>query len=701
MSPEQARGTAVDKRSDLWAFGVVLYEMLAGTRLFDGPTVSDTLALVLTKEPDWTRLPADTPASIRRLLRRCLERDRRRRLPDAADIRIEIDDAQSATPAVVAPVRTARPLTWMVATVALSVVVVAMGAFLASRFRVAGAPPQIVRFEVALPDDLTLTPPNRALASFAISPDGRAIAFVGVAGLRTQLWLRSIDEIDVRPIAGTEGATGLTWSPDSLSLAFVVGRQIKIARLGGAVRLLAEVPPDLGATGVGAWGQSGTILLGSAAPAGGVGLISVDVASGKISVVTRCANECEGHVQPAFLPDGRRFLYSALGTPSGLFLGSLDTAEARKISPDYGNVGLSSSHLFALSSSGPPLLAYPFDAAGDATLGEPVVVTDQVAWNPQNRRGTFSVARNGTLVTSNAATSAPSVQLTWVSREGKPMRTVAEAGVLSTMRLSPDGRRVVYGRRDTSAAVQNLNVTDLESGATVRLTASKMDSDGAWSPDGSRIAFASVRADGKRIYVMPSAGGSEELLPIGNDAKGLSIDDWSPDGRTVLYHMDATRELWAQPLQGGSKPILIVKPAAGRVDQAAFSPDSRWIAYASEEKGRSEIYVAPFPPTGERWPVSVSGGMQPAWRGDGRELFFLAPDGNMMAADVRPAAARPEFGAPHILFKTDLTPIFQTEQYDVSADGQRFLIMMPQGNKASRPRETMTVWMNWMPGKTQ
>jgi Tol biopolymer transport system component len=555
-----------------------------------------------------------------------------------------------------------------------------------------------MKFEIVVPEGVSLFTGSAAgMPEIAISPDGGTVGFVGRAqGKPQQLWLRSLAELEFRALEGTEGATVPIWSPDSASLAFTAGAQIRVVTLETrAVRVLAALPADLiGNPLGGSWGTVGVILLGSRAGAGDRGLIRIDVSTGRVSRQTSCTGECARHALPAFLPDGRRFVYSA--EPQGILLGSLDAPDSRQVLPDFGQAVPVGDRLFAFLSSGPTLLSYPFDMTNAQITGEPVAATDRVAYIAQNRRAAFSVADNGTLLTAPSPATSQT-QLTWIARDGTRGPTITQPGFTATVRVSPDGKRAVFGQRDGQGS-QQLWVVD-ERGSITKITFDGLNADGAWSPNGREIAHSSLRLTGKEIYIGSSFGLSQQERKVPIDGNDLSLDDWSNDGRFLLYHIQSRRELWAKPIDGDGKPILIVNPPSGNVDQASFSNDGRWIVYDSEETGRSEISVTPFPQLNERWLVSKDGGVQPTWRADGREIYFLARDGAMMAADVRSTASGLEFGAPHELFKTGLTPLFGTEQYDVSPDG-RFLIMLPRDSGAARPSDRLVVWTNWRPPST-
>jgi Tol biopolymer transport system component len=331
------------------------------------------------------------------------------------------------------------------------------------------------------------------------------------------------------------------------------------------------------------------------------------------------------------------------------------------------------------------LLAQELDLASSRLTGPVIPIAEQVQGTTSN--AVFGVSANGVVVYAPAAASLS--QLTWLDRAGREVGTVGTPAVHETLHLSPDGRLIAVGRSDRVGGPLNLWIIDPQRNVSTRLTFGvERESNPAWSPDGRRIAFNSTRQGVKSLYDMASTGGDERLLMAGGS---LSVSDRSKDDRYLIYNNDTTRDLFALPLSGDRKPIRVVHPTSGRADQPTFSPDSRWIAYNAEESGRAEVYLTPFPPTGAKWQVSSAGGVQPRWRGDGRELFYVGLDGTMMALDAQPSD-EPHAGMPHPLFKTDVMPLFQTEQYEVSADGQRFLVMKPLADNRAA---SLNLVVNW------
>jgi Tol biopolymer transport system component len=388
---------------------------------------------------------------------------------------------------------------------------------------------------------------------------------------------------------------------------------------------------------------------------------------------------------PVFLPDGRRFLFSKVGDENGLYLGAVDSQTTTRVSADYTQPRLSNG--FLLFTRGRTLMAQPFDNDRGRPSSDPAVVVDDVMTDARLGSSGFSVSDRGVLLFARGAVGLN--QLTWFARDGQIIGTVSIAGSYATLALSPDGRKVVYGRREPGTTNVSLLVTDLVTGATKRLTFGR-DLDGTWSPDMSRIVYASTRAGHTTsIYEVPAAGGVQRLVKA--DSQPLAPDDWSPDGRLLLYHSDGDLRAWVMPVHGEGPPSIAVASASARVDESTFSPDGRWIAYNAIEAGRSDVYIAPFPPTGARWQVSANGGMQPQWRRDGRELFFLGADATMMAVDVTltPSVV---LGTPRALFPTTLIPNYSVDQYAVSHDGQKFLIINPVPDGSETPPTVILDW---------
>jgi eukaryotic-like serine/threonine-protein kinase len=626
MSPEQARGKTVDKRADIWAFGVVLYEMLTGARLFDGETVSDTLAHVLTKEPDWDRAPTQT----RRLLRKCLEKDPKRRLRDIGDAWELLEEA--AETQAIGPRHHWLP--WAVAAVAI----LATAGLAVVHFRETSPQPVPMRFQIPAPDKTTFD------GGIALSPDGRRLAFVanGPDG-RGTVWVRSLDSIAAQALPGTEGAASdLFWSPDSRFLGFhVQGKLKKIEASGGQSQTLCETP---GTVVGGSWSQDGVIIFGSP----GKGLFRVPQAGGMATPLTALDESLGevGHLLPWFLPDGRHFLYvtyTRKADDAANYLATLDSKERKRLADSKQAAayappaaGSGNGHLLFLRDG--TLLAQALDAKRFELIGEPFPVAEQVG--SYVARAFFSVSANGVLA-YRSGSFANNSQLMWFDREGKSLGTLGlPADYYGGLALSPDGKRVAVGERD-QAGKTDIWLLDLARNLHTRFTFDARSMKPVWSPDGNRLAFYSTRDRSESIYQKDSSGsGNEELL-----SKSGSPEDWSPDERRLLYtFLDPKtnrRDLWVLPGPAGPsenhKPIPYLQTPFDK-REGQFSPDGHLIAYASDESspGQYQIYVQSFPAGAGKFQVSTgAGGTQPKWRRDGKELFFVAADGKLMAVGVQ------------------------------------------------------------------
>ena len=685
MSPEQAKGAAADKRCDAWAFGCVLYEMLTGRLAFEGDSVAEVLGAIFKTEPDWNRLPAAVPEGIRRLLRRCLQRDRRLRQQSLGDARIEIEEAmrEPARAVAVAPRRRAW-LPWTAAALA-TLAGLAEGLWLR---RSPPEPAREVRFEVATP---TTTDPT----SLAVSPDGAKIVFVATSEGRRQLWLRSLATIEARPLAGTEDGLAPFWSPDSRSLAFFSGGRLNRLDLdNGLVRALAIAPNPLG----GAWSRDGTVLF---TPNYTGPIFRTSATGGDAQPLTRMETGQASHAFPAFLSDSRHFLYFVTGTTGspGVYIGQLDgQSSSRLLDADAPAVFALNQVLFVRQGT---VFAQEIDLAALALRASPVAVAEQVPVEATSNLAAVSASPSGTLAYRSGAAGGER-RFIWFDRSGRELEKVWESDrAVSQMSISADRRhlfvsRLVNGNTDIWAV-------DVARGVPRRVTFDPAaDLQAVPAPDGARIVFNSNRSGLYDLYVTSAAGnGSEDLLLATPQNK--SPGDWSSDGRFVLFRSPGKTtgfDLWALPMDGDRKPFPVVQTNFEERD-GQFSPDGKWIAYQSNESGRFEIYVQPFP-KGSREPISSGGGAQVRWRPDGRELFYIALDGRLMAVPITYAAGgrRIEAGVPVPLFTTRVGGALQgpnQQQYVVSTDGQRFL--MSTVTETRTP--AITVVLNWKPGAAE
>jgi Tol biopolymer transport system component len=701
MSPEQASGKPVDKRADIWSFGVVLWEMLTGHRLFDGETISHVLADVLRAPIDFDKLPKETPRAIRDLLRRCLDRDVKTRLRDIGEARIAIQRVGQAPGQPDAQVGNLRHWLWP-GIAALLLLGLGTPTVLHLREKPPAAPAP-VQFQISAPEK---SPAN---AHLYLSPDGRQLLFVGVGSDgRERLWVRALDALESRPLPGTEGSGNPSlnpfWSADSRFAAFSVGGKLKkIAVAGGPPQILCDTAD--GDTGGGAWNQDGVIIFGSNRQ----GLFRVSSAGGVASSVTVLDSSRQEafHRRPVFLPDGRHFLYiRASNTPdnTGIFVGSLDAkpeeqnrkrllggqigvAYAPSSDPNFGYV------LFLRDDT---LMAQPFDERRLELTGEPVPVAEQVGRNGATT-GYFSASATGALAYRSGA--GDSSRLTWFDRQGKVLSAAADPGQYGDLALSPDGARVAVTRRDGSN--ENIWLLDLARGVSTRFTFDPArDANPVWSPDGTQIVFTSSRKGLFDLYRKPASGaGEDQLLLQSNESK--YPQDWARDGRFLLYAViskNSGSDLWVLPASGGApgegKPApFLATPFSENHGQ--FSPDGRWVAYTSNESGGSDVYVRAFPASsdgGGKWQVSNAGGRQPRWRRDSKELFYFSLDDKLMSVEVS-AGLTFKAGVPKPLFAAPVGGSgFNGWHWDVAPDGQRFLIETTVEDANST---AMTVVLDW------
>ncbi len=707
MSPEQAKGKAVDRRTDVWAFGCVLYEMLTGRVAFRGETVTDTLAAVLKEEPDWSYIPIATQPQVRSLLHRCLKKDVRQRLQAIGDARIVLEEVLSGVPqvdSVGAIAHSAKPwrrwLAWGI--VALLFVTLTPIAFF--HFSETHSVAEPVRFQISLP---------AGIRTFALSPNGRQLAFIAPgSGGHNLIWIRALDALEARPLPNTEDvfAPPVFWSPDSRFIAFQAGGKLKKIDISGG-------PPqaicDTAATVVlgGAWNREDVIIFGTEGP----GIMQVSAAGGVATLLTTTGGN-DVHVFPSFLPDGRHFVYLRAPHNPGIFVGSLDDKPeqqspkqllATPLMPVYAHTAdpALGRLLFMREST---LMAQSFDVRRLELVGEPVPVADQVG--SLFLSGSFSASANDVLAyRKRSATTA--TELTWFDRAGKVLGHIrgSDAGTYTytDLALSPDGTRVAASRVDLSAPGQSETIWLLEFARSVsaRLTFDFGPSTSpVWSPDSGRIAFEGHRARGVGLYQKGSGGAEREEILISPTTSDKVPNDWSRSGRFLLYTIQDPKtnaDLWVLPLTSDGQPSGTPTPFANtefNEQQGQFSPDGRWIAYVSDESGRPEIHVQPFPVSsggGSKIQISRDGGNQPRWRRDGKELFYVSLDGKIMAVDV---SGEREFkaGVPKFLFQA---PIYRDDaalnsfHWDVTADGKRFLV-----DTVAASSEPLTVVLNWTAG---
>ncbi len=679
MSPEQARGRPVDKRADIWAFGCLLYECLTGRQPFGGDTVTDRMAAIIRSEPDWLLLPSATPPAARRLLRRSLQKDPQRRLHDAGDARMEIEEALAelglrAAGEVSVPARVPSISTWRSALPwALTALFAIAAAATFWLWKSAPAPP-LVRFNVPLPDDAPLAlARNRSARPLAVSADGTRIAYEARHGSSTQIYVRTLREFAALPVAGTEGGFGPFFSPDGQWLGFFAdGKLKKIPLAGGPPLALADAPSGFGAS----WGPDDTIVF---TPAAFGGLYRVSAGGGAPQLLTT-PDVKQGeriHVDPQFLPGGKAVLFtifSATGYAANRIAAVwLDNREQRVVMQNgaYARY-LPGGHLVYMRSQA--LLAVPFTLKDLRAAGNPVPLVEGIRVFGDTAH--FAVSDNGLLVYAPSASASNDYSLVWVERNGKETPVTAARREYEDLHLSPDGRYVALTIEGDETDVW---VYEFARESFARLTAGGGNRDPLWTPDGKRLVYNAAKASANLFWRPVDGSAPEERLTTSESAQYPT--GWTPDGRLLVFS-EFGRGLWILPYdRGAGKPRPLV---AETTDHATLSRDGRWLAL---EAG-GQVYVQPFPGPGPKVQVSTEGGYEPLWSPDGRELFYRE-GAKIMAAQVTISptlsASRPKplFEGPYRTTGRD---------YDITPDGKRFIMI--RGEQQSDTKQLHGV-LNW------
>jgi hypothetical protein len=689
MSPEQARGKPCDKRTDIWAFGCVLYELLTGKQAFQGDSTTEILAAVLKEEPNWRALPSSSPVKIRDLLGRCLQKDLRRRLHDAADARIEIEEvlttpARVELTAAAKGIRTFDRRGLIIGVGALMLVAIVTGLAVWNLKPVPQRP--VTRFAMSLPPGQLL---DTVRSAIAISPDGTRLVYAaGPGDLATQLYLRAMDGLEARPIPGTEGGADPFFSPDGQWIGFANGAHLmKVAINGGVPVSLAEIfaTSFFGAS----WGSQGKIAV---VPQAGGPIWQIPDAGGTPQPLTRLEKGEVGHRWPDFLPGGKGALFMVLaGVNSKIVAQLLETGERRDlvqtgIFPRYAPSG----HLVYLQ--GANLMAAPFDAQRLAITGAAVPVIQGVRSTGGAGIGgsaQYAFSSTGSLVYVPGSVQVASLKLVWVDRKGAEQPLAAPAHNYVLPRISPDGKRAAAGIEEADSQIW---LYDLGRDTLTRLTFEGTGNvDPVWTPDGKRVVF---KGTGNRLFWQPADGsaGAEPLTRselAGNNVPG----SWSPDGQVLVFmeiNPNTGYDVYTLPLKDGKPQPFVRTPSLETAPR--FSPDGHFIAYASDESGRLEIYARPYPGPGGKWQISTEGGSEPVWNPKGRELFYRSGN-KMLAVDI---VTQPTFsaGKPKMLFEGPYVPTPRSfPDYDVSPDGQRFL-MLKVYELAPAPAQ-INVVLNW------
>ncbi|HST09218.1 MAG TPA: protein kinase [Terriglobales bacterium] len=688
MSPEQVEGKEADARSDVFALGAVLYEMVTGRRAFEGKTTASTIAAILAAEPPpISSVQPLSPPGLESTVKSCLAKDPDERVQTAHDVKLQLKWMQGSSglhPAVLQ----AAPQTsgwrrggWLAS--ALLLLLIIAGAWVWWRGSHQAAP--AMYFISAAPSPA---------AAVALAPDGRTVALVAYyeQANKNVIWMHEVGGRTATVLQGTEGATYPFWSPDGRALGFFAQGKLKTIDVssGRSAQVIADAPFGRG----GSWGRDGVILF---TPDAWNGLYRVSSSGGTPVEVTTPdrAQSQVSHRWPVFFPDGRHFLYLACNFSGKLdkneiFVGSLDSAEQHPVINASSNVVYAEPGYLVYWRDN-ALVAQGFDVHNYALVGEPRIVSDAVQYFPQTNFAVFTVSGNALVAQTGLGKGANNSQLIWFDRRGKQVGTVGPPDQVANPRLSPDGRRVAVDQTDTDGRHVNIWVHDLESNATARLGIGPwLEQVTVWSPDGKQVIYTSNEKLFFSLYKKNTdgSGSAETVFDFGSPQQGPW--DWSRDGKYLLVRNE--RELWYLTVPG-LQPEPLLK-SQYLIRNAQFSPDAKFVAYASSETGNWEVYVSPFPTFNSKWQVSRGGGEEPRWRSDGKELFYLTPGGTLMSVDVKTGASF-EAGAPTVLFLTHLRqPISAMDffSYDVTGDGQRFLVNSKLDTSSTAP---LSIVLNW------
>jgi len=703
MSPEQLEGKDADRRSDIFALGSILYEMLAGQRAFQGKTTASTIAAILAADPPpLANLQPMSPPELQRVVKSCLAKDPEERFQTVHDVKLQLKGiAESGSQTGVSrPVVSAgkgrERILWLASGILLGAVAAfSLIPFLRPKMAVRG-----LHAYIPAPDRTEFVFVGDRTAPLVISPDGTRLIFGAMDMEGKQLlWVRALDASTSQPLPGTAGATYPFWSVDSRFIGFFAeGKLKKIEATGGPAQIICDAPDGRG----GSWSREGTIIF---SPTYNGSIYKVTAAGGTPVQVTELDPQHENtHRWPQFLSDGRHFLYftrSSQGEASGTYAASLDDKEKKLVFRSRSNVVLATAGYLLFVRDG-TLMAQPFDEQDRSVHGDAVPLFDGVLENPSYSRSIVSVSTNGVLAYGGAGSKAEPSRLLWFDRGGRQIGEVGEPGgsnVYTAPRLSPDAKKLAVTVGDPGRGATDIWIYDLGSGTRTRLTFDpSVNSQPIWSPDGGEIVFFSNRLTSfPQMYRKASNGAGKDEL-VQNSHGQDRPDDWSPDGRYLMYEPNTSvNTLWLLPLFGERKPSVFIGGESGNFPgQGKFSPDGKWLAYAEYGQGRRELYITPFPSNTGKWQVSAGGGQYPRWRGDGKELFFLAQNGTvLMAVEVDLSGSAPRIGIPKKLF--EMHPVYspsspEASPYDVAADGQRFLIDSMDHVPAPQP---INLVLNW------
>jgi len=725
MSPEQLRGLPVDARSDIFSFGAVMYELLAGARAFRGETSVDVATAILKESPP--DLPAAerhiAPALVR-IIDRCLEKTPAARFQSAGDLAFALEALSAPSgvtetfPATGAASR--RPMPWLGGAVAGLAIGAAATYGAVSYFRPAPPIAEAIAFPLTFPDGFAFVgggPSGSSPAPVAISPDGRQLAFLGSGPDSVRMiWVRSRSEVSPRMLPGTEGALSPFWSPDSRHVAFFVpGAAGKLKRVEVAGGLPQDICGARNALG-GSWSKDGVIVFATNAP--GTGIQRVPATGGTPEAVTTGAPGEGLHSRPVFLPDGRRFLFRVLSGNASrgwVYLASLDSKDRhRLVETESSNTAYSAGHLLYLR--GATLMAHPFDAADGALRGDPYPVVQGIQTFGAIPVGVFSASPNGVLV-YQPGTIAAGTELRWFTRSGIRENRVGDVGTIGDVRMSRDGSRVAYSRRSDGAdGTSDIWIVETATALANRFTFDSGNEFGAvFSPDGRDVVFNSSKKGHLDLYRKAADGTGSEVELFADDSD-KSPADWSPDGRFLLYVRTPTvapsppspgaqaatrapaaaagrQQLWVLPLEGDRKPFPLM-PDDETQTPGSFSPDGRFVVFTGSDGSRNQVFVTPFPSTGTKWQISSAGGVLPRWSHDSKEIFFMSPPGGneLMAARVDATGAAVRRLEVKALFPVTIAAV--RSAYAPAPDGQRFVINTPAGTESKQAAPPVIV-IDW------
>lgn len=701
MAPEQIEGAEADARTDIFAFGSVLYEMVTGTKAFEGKNKALLMAAIATLELDpLSKTQPAASGALDHVAKRCLEKDPEERWQTAHDLAVQLRWIAEGGVAGLQPAAARgldKRVSMFLAGALTLVAVMAAPAFMYLR---GSQESEVFQFRIPVS--------GLSDANIAISPDGQSVALVARPNTQepSSLFVRPVASPTFLRLGGTDDASLPFWSPDSKTIAYAAGGRLKrVAASGGAPKDIGEAPGFAG----GAWNRDGVIVFGSA-----TGLFRVSAEGGKPEAITNVEKEETGHFWPSFLPDGRRFVYLAWAKEAGsraVFAGALGSKDKSRVTTAESNAVYAAPGYLVFHREA-TLFAQPFDADTLALEGEPVHIADQLVFSGANGRGHFDVSQNGVLLyfqsggagagggtAGRAQIPAQNVVFGWSDRTGKQLGPAGEQGAYGDIDLSPDGRFIAVTRQDTAPGA-DIWVIDWErAGVPTRLTLDPADDiNPVWSPTGDRIAFTTYRKGNADVYVKNANGVGAET-PLLESSSNEFVEDWSKDGKYIAYKLgqDAFEDLYVLPLSGDDKKPIPVVTGPFRKDEPQFSYDGKWLAYTSNESGGTfEVYVISFPALDQKLRISaIGGGGQPRWRKDGREIYYKAPDDSVMAVEIKPGP-RIEAGIPRRLFgvpsmQSSRDPI--RHQWSVRPDGQRFLFRYANGSGALQggPGGTSTI----------